>query len=273
MPAPVQQRIKGKVQNWSHFLQTVDMKGFSRLGKFGVAFCQSVIFAVVLGFTMLYIFMPNVRVRFIAAASGGLVGGVSWFLVQWAYVSSQVGVTRLNPVYGAFAAVPLFLAWIFVSWIILLLGAEFGHAVQQRGYYAEEVLSRETSHASREGFAFLLMYDMSRAFCAREEVWCTENFIEKFGLPGKLVDEILTMLADSGLVVAVSAGESQYVPATDPELITGADIVKAVEGDVGEEVNRLLSDSSEKLHTCFEQYKKAAKENLTQVNFRELVQH
>jgi len=231
------------------------------------------IFALVSGFTMLYIFMPNVRVRFSAAASGGLVGGVLWFLVQWAYVSSQVGMTRLNPVYGAFAAVPLFLAWIFVSWVILLIGAEFGYGVQQHGSYAEEVLSRETSHASKEGFAFLLMYDISRAFCAREEVWCIENFIEKFGISSKLVNEILTMLADAGLVVPVSESEFQYVPATDPELITGADVVKAVEGDVVEEVNSLLSDASEKLHTCFEQYKTAAKANLTQANFRKLVQH
>ncbi len=84
-------------------------------------------------FTLIYMAMPNTRVPFAAAAAGAAVGGVLYQLVQWLYIDLQVGVASQNAVYGSFAALPLFLAWVHISWTIVLFGAELCYGVQHRG--------------------------------------------------------------------------------------------------------------------------------------------
>jgi membrane protein len=79
-------------------------------------------------FTGLYIFMPNTRVNFRAALVGGILGGTLWQLAQWVYVNFQVGVTRYNAIYGTLAALPIFMVWIYVSWLIVLFGLEVTYA-------------------------------------------------------------------------------------------------------------------------------------------------
>lgn len=72
----------------------------------------------------LYRFMPNTRVRLECALAGGLVAGTVWQVVQWCHIHFQVGVSRYNAIYGTMAALPVFMMWIYTSWIIVLAGME-----------------------------------------------------------------------------------------------------------------------------------------------------
>ena len=80
-------------------------------------------------FTFIYIFMPNTKVRFTSGLVGGIVAGTIYQLVQWGYIAFQVGVAKYNAIYGSFAALPLFLVWLQLSWLVVLFGAEicFSH--------------------------------------------------------------------------------------------------------------------------------------------------
>ena len=73
-------------------------------------------------FTFVYIFMPNIKVRLTSALLAGIIAGTAYEVVQWAYIIFQVGVSKYNAIYGGFAALPLFLAWLQVSWLIVLFG-------------------------------------------------------------------------------------------------------------------------------------------------------
>jgi uncharacterized BrkB/YihY/UPF0761 family membrane protein len=86
-------------------------------------------------FTLIYTSMPNTRVPFGAAAIGAAVAGLLYQLVQWIYIDLQVGMAKQNAIYGSFAALPLFLAWIQISWTIVLFGAELCCAVQHSDGY------------------------------------------------------------------------------------------------------------------------------------------
>jgi membrane protein len=83
-------------------------------------------------FTFIYLFMPNQKIPFSSGLIGGIVGGTIYLFFQWTYIYFQVVFLQLGAVYGSFAAVPLFLIWVQLSWCILLFGAEvsFAHAQQ-----------------------------------------------------------------------------------------------------------------------------------------------
>ena len=93
---------------------------------------------VILAFTYLYKFMPNTKVNFLPAFIAGIVTAISWQLLQWAYIKFQIGVANTNAIYGTFASVPLFLAWLYACWLIVILGAELSFAVQNYKTYGDE---------------------------------------------------------------------------------------------------------------------------------------
>jgi membrane protein len=81
-------------------------------------------------FTILYIIMPNTKVNFKAGLLGGVVAGTLYQIAQWAYISFQISAAKYNAIYGSFAALPLFLMWLQISWWIVLFGAELSFANQ-----------------------------------------------------------------------------------------------------------------------------------------------
>jgi membrane protein len=85
------------------------------------------------GFSFLYMFFPNTRVRWHCAMLGGLVAAIMLQLGQWSYIRFQVGAARYHAIYGALAAVPMLLTWIYMAWIIVLYGAELTAAAQGIG--------------------------------------------------------------------------------------------------------------------------------------------
>lgn len=89
----------------------------------------------IFSFTAMYKYIPNVKVHFSAAFNAALIMAVAFVAVQYVYVETQMLVSRLNAVYGIFAAVPLFLIWINISWTLILLGAEISHAFQYVNTY------------------------------------------------------------------------------------------------------------------------------------------
>ena len=96
-------------------------------------------FALIWGmFVFLYMVLPNTKVNFKAAAIGGLIATILFELLEWAYVSSQIGVASYNKIYGSFAALPLFLIWVQYSWFVVLFGAELAFANQNVDHYELE---------------------------------------------------------------------------------------------------------------------------------------
>ena len=91
---------------------------------------------VLLTFTIMYKYIPNVKVYFAAAFNAALIAAIAFIVVQYLYLETQILVSRLNAIYGAFAAIPLFLIWMNVSWIIILFGAEISHAYQYVDSYS-----------------------------------------------------------------------------------------------------------------------------------------
>ena len=95
------------------------------------------IFAVVVTFVLsaMYKFIPNAKVKYGSALRAAIPAAIAFTIVQYGYIETQVFVTRLSAVFGAFAAVPLFMAWINIGWFIILIGAELSYAFQNVNNY------------------------------------------------------------------------------------------------------------------------------------------
>ena len=91
-----------------------------------------------IAFTGVYIFMPNIRVKIQHALIGGVIAGTIWQIVQWVYINFGIGVAKYNAIYGGFAQFPLFLIWLYISWLIVLFGAEISFASQNVKTYTQE---------------------------------------------------------------------------------------------------------------------------------------
>jgi membrane protein len=170
-------------------------------------------------FTALYIFIPNTRVKLRFAIVPGLLAGCAFQGLQYAYIGSQIWVSRYNAIYGSFAAIPMFLLWTQLAWEICLFGAQLCYVAQNLNNFA---FSKETAHISRRYHDFLCLLVMSR-ICQRfekgEAPYTAEALSEEHKIPIRLTKKILYELQDVNLLRETPAEDDAdtlaYMPATD----------------------------------------------------------
>ena len=180
-------------------------------------------------FMLLYIVMPNTKVKFSAALLAGIVAGTLYQFVQWGYVTFQVGVSRYNAIYGSFAALPLFMIWVHVSWLIVLFGAELSFAYQNVKQYEFEADTENISLTLYRKVLLLVMVRVVKNFEEGALPLTSETLSEVLKLPVRLVRRVLNELLEAGLVVETvtdNPRERGYVPALDISRITVAYVLQ-----------------------------------------------
>jgi membrane protein len=186
-------------------------------------------FGTWVAFSAVYVFMPNTSVKITSAIIGGVIAGTVWQFAFWGYTKFQVGVARNNAIYGTFAALPIFMVWLYVSWTIVLFGAEVSWAVQNVGAWWEQMRAERASFASREEIALLAMTSLSVAFHRDGEAQPVSSIASRFKAPARLVREVLGTLVEAKLLAQVVADEdTAYQPARPLEHISPADVVAAL---------------------------------------------
>lgn len=183
-------------------------------------------------FTFLYVFMPNTKVRFSSGLFAGVLIGTVFQIVQWAYITFQIGVVHYNTVYGSFAALPLFLAWLQLSWLIVLFGVEISRAHQTVDDHEFEPDFHEASHRLRMLLSLLVSSRLIKNFIRGDQPMTTGDLSKQLGIPRRFAHEILSVLVTSGIVSVVNtAGGNQrgYQPAMDVNVLNIRYVMEAVE--------------------------------------------
>lgn len=176
-----------------------------------------------IGLTILFIIMPNTKVKIMPALVSAIITGTILQLLQWLYIDLQFGISKLSAIYGSFAAIPLFIIWVQSSWIILLLGAELSFANQNLTRYEIEYESLNVSHHQRKALALMIMKKIVNNFTTGEKAVTSENLSKSLKIPVRLVLDILQDLSDSRLVAMIHEDEHQerlYQPAMDVSLLS-----------------------------------------------------
>ena len=183
-------------------------------------------------FTFLYIFMPNTKVRFTSALLAGIITGTIFEIVQWAYITFQVGAAKYNAIYGSFAAFPLFLVWLQLSWLIVLYGAELSFAHQNVDTYEFEPDALQASRRLKTLLSLQIAQRVIRNFARGEAALTAGQVSRELEIPIRLVNEILFELTQSNILSGTDTGkdgERGFQPARDINALTISHVVDATE--------------------------------------------
>ncbi len=193
-----------------------------------------------LAFTGLYVFMSNIKVEWRAAFVGGVVGGTLWQIAQVGYVHFQVGVGRYNAIYGTMAALPIFMVWLYLSWVIVLFGLGVCYAKQNLRTSGRDLRGSEVSRNSFEQVALVLLVTLADRFAKGEPPVSLEHLAKHLFIPPRLCRSIITLLLKIGFVTEICtlSGRCQYQLGRSAENLSLAEILKTM-GDSGEEVLHL----------------------------------
>lgn len=181
---------------------------------------------VAAAFTFLYLFIPNTRVQFKAALAGGVVAGLLWAATGALFAELVVASTKLVAIYAGFAIFLATLIWIYLSWFILLIGAQLSFYVQNPRYLrAGQAQIRLTSRL-RERLALSTMFLIGRSFVAGDSHWTLQALAERLEVPSSALASVVDSLEKSGLILATE-GE-QLVPGRAIDRIGVHNILTAV---------------------------------------------
>jgi membrane protein len=182
-------------------------------------------------FIMIYVVMPNTQVRISSNIIAGVVAGTIFQIFQSIYINAQVLVAKYNAIYGSFAALPLFLIWLQLSWMIVLFGAQIGYAHQHAGHGLMAVESDGTSSLARKIYGLTILKYLITCFQNGEPAPIAKQITNALHLPLPLVTQMLEKLKDCALASEVtgdkSNGPAAYQPARDIQAITVSEFLAA----------------------------------------------
>jgi membrane protein len=185
--------------------------------------------AIWAGFFFLYVFFPNRRVRFEAAAVGSLVASILLQVAQWAFIYFQYGVNRYAAIYGALASVPVLLTWIYMTWVIVLLGAEVTAAFESR--HAPPVA--DPWAMSERAVALAVALRLGERMAGRRGAVTPATLSAELGIDEAVLIEVLRRLERGALVIeTVGAGgdERGLFLARDSSAIGLEEVLECVRG-------------------------------------------
>lgn len=180
-------------------------------------------------FTFMYGFIPNCTVRFRAALVGGVFGGALWAAAGMIFTSFIAGSTRTVVIYASFAIAIVALIWLYVSWLVLLLGAQLSFYVQNPQYLRPGREEIQLNASLRERVALSIMYLIVCNYRDAQHRWTINALADHLELPGAALGPIVTALERKGLLLL--ADDDTWVPARDPDSIELADVLEAVRQD------------------------------------------
>ena len=177
-----------------------------------------------LAFTGLYIFLPNTKVRFVNGFIAGVVAGATFQFFQVLYISGQIWVSKYNAIYGSFAALPLLLLWLQLSWLICLFGAELSYASQNVKNFSFERDSKNISRRYKDFLTLLITTLVVKRFTQGEKPYTADELSETYRIPIKITSQILYQLTELGILNEVNIGNDErivyYQPAIDVNKIS-----------------------------------------------------
>lgn len=232
--------------------------------RFGVKFIPYIINWIV--FTIMYMVIPNTRVRFYNAMLAGILAGSAFQLFQMLYINGQVYLSRFNVVYGSFAAIPLLLLWLQISCLIILLGAEISYASQNIKNFDYEVDTKNISSRYKNFLTLFITHMVVKQFEEQKPPLSSEQIAINYKLPIRLVNQILNQLTEVAILIEVyhdSSKSKTYQPAIDINQMT-VNLVFAKLEKNGAEL--FLTSKNELLDSFWQKTLEIKKQSIEQTN-------
>ena len=193
---------------------------------------------VIAAFSFIYMFIPNTRVRLLPAVIGGLVAGVLWQSSGWAFAAFIASSSRYAAIYSSFAIMILLLIWLYLNWLILLLGAQVAFYIQYPQYMTRQPVELQLSNRLRERLALQVMFMVAERHLHAADPWTADGLVHHLGLPMQPIHNVLHLMVKAGFLSTTADEPPAYLPRRDIGTITLCSLYEMVRS-AGE--NRLLT--------------------------------
>lgn len=227
---------------------------------------------VVAAFTFLYAFVPNTRVRFSAALGGGLFAGFLWQSASVLFAEFVSGATNYNAVYSSFAILLFLLLWLYVGWLILLIGCQLSYFLHYPDSVRRRTAESYVGNRSREYAALLIMALVANRFVRGEPPLQTEALAQASGEPPEVISGVADRLIKSGFLAETDEAPNALLPARDLSAIALDDILDVVRDDDLDSVNVMdRSMPFPAVHQALQNLERGMSEALRGRSLRDLV--
>lgn len=211
----------------SIFMATVvdhipDMALIGPIKRFFIALFPYVLMSAM--FIGLYVFMPNTHVKLRNVIVPGILAGVAMQWLQLFYINSQIWVSSYNAIYGSFAALPLFMLWVQISWTICLFGAELCYTNQNLDYYDYNAKTSDVSHRYRILLCAMIMSCICKRFDKGGRPYSAHELREETSIPIRIVNDLLYALINARMLIEITSDEkgeqARYIPAENVDKLS-----------------------------------------------------
>ena len=183
-------------------------------------------------FTFTFIFMPNHKINYRAGIIAGIITGIMYYLLQGAYLSLQIGVSKYNAIYGSFAALPLFVVWLQTGWMIVLFGCEMAFFLQNYETYRNNNRFSDLSFSLKKVIALQITHLIIKNFIQLNNPLTADEIATKLVIPIAIIQPVLSKLIASHIIVEFKNQDEDdevYQPAVDINILTIAYVINALE--------------------------------------------
>ncbi len=178
------------------------------------------------GFTVLYLYFPNVKVKIKASAAAAVISTVLWYVAQSAFIFWSRSIAKFNIIYGSFSQVVLGFIWIYISWLVILIGSEMSFAVQNYKTYKKEDKSGNISFSFKERLALIITAVVYKNAKEGQSRITAQGLIEITGGPIKLINEILLKFTKINIFSEKRRRNNRYIsPGRDVDKVTVKDVL------------------------------------------------
>jgi len=201
-----------------------------------------------LAFTLIYIVMPNQNVKFKSSFVAGVIAGSGYIFLQFIFIKFQVGVASANAVYGSFAALPLFLIWLNISWLVILIGAEISYAHQNVDkYYLQNNVAKISAQMQRK-VSLLITHYFVQQFINEGKPQSVIQVSDALHIPIPITELSMKRLQEAHILSEIQSDEDDenyYQPAQDPDRLTVSYIIQQLD-KLGEHKLHLIDTDATK---------------------------
>ena len=178
-------------------------------------------------FSIIYLIVPNTKVRIWPAIIGGIVAGIFWQISSQLFAKGVASSTKYFAIYSSLAIVILFMIWQYISWFIVLLGAQISYCAQKIDYSGINLKSSEISSKLKERISLSVMYLIGKNFSLGSKNLSLDQIVDLTNMPYEFVNSSIKELTVKNLLIESADTPTTYIPAKDLELISLEEIINA----------------------------------------------
>jgi len=183
---------------------------------------------VISAFTFIYVFVPNTKVKIKSALAGAIVAGILWETASWAFAAFVVNSAKYTAIYSAFATLIIFFIWLYVNWLILLIGCSIAFYHQQPAHRHLGSRVVRLSNRLRETMALNIMMLIGRHYHLHKPAWSIEALAEHMGVSAEVCTLLVDRLVKEKIVIETSDSPATYLPAYDLDTLSLSEIISSV---------------------------------------------